>query len=112
MVEAIANRTANSSVSVLEMLRPVAYSMRSDPARVRFGFIADEMEQVLPEVTRITQADSAEHARAGIMYLDLLAVLACSMQELTMEMSIITERLSSVEERIRKRKRQKMMRSP
>lgn len=109
MVEAIANRTANSSaespvselavqpvglaatvaicwsqVSVLEMLRPVAYSMRSDPARVRrgqsasppesnhkgvkrremvvqelparFGFIADEMEQVLPEVTRITQA--------------------------------------------------------
>lgn len=60
MVEAIANRTANSSaespvselavqlvglaatvaicwsqVSVLQMLRPVAYSMRSDPARVR-----------------------------------------------------------------------------
>ncbi len=71
------------------------------------------MEQVLPEVTRVTQAltsvshsasmhymmrpmkctqrhftgclcaqaDSAEDARAGIMYLDLLAVLACSMQD-------------------------------
>lgn len=103
IMAAIANRTVNSSVSLLNMLRPVAYNMQSDPARIRFGFIADEMQQVLPEVVRYTGAGE-DNARAGIMYLDLLAVLACSIQELTLEMNLIVERLSAVEERIQRRK--------
>lgn len=103
IMAAIANRTVNSSVSLLNMLRPVAYNMQGDPARIRFGFIADEMQQVLPEVVRYTGAGK-DSARAGIMYLDLLAVLACSIQELTLEMNRVVERLSAVEERIQRRK--------
>lgn len=103
IMAAIANRTVNSSVSLLNMLRPVAYNMQGDPARIRFGFIADEMQQVLPEVVQYTGAGK-DSARAGIMYLDLLAVLACSIQELTLEMNLIVERLSAVEERIQRRK--------
>ena len=71
---------------MLNMLRPVAYNMKSDPARIRripsgnvgektlhclcmlrrFGFIADEMQQVLPEVVRYTGAMNSASWFRGI----------------------------------------------
>ncbi|CAJ1389693.1 unnamed protein product [Effrenium voratum] len=102
----LSSRTSNAT-ALLHELHPAAYHMRGEPSRIRFGFIADEMEEVLPEVTRHMGADLPS-ARAGIMYLDLLAVLASSMQELTEEMRTATLRLSQVETRIAERQRWKL----
>ncbi|CAJ1369321.1 unnamed protein product [Effrenium voratum] len=102
----LSSRTSNAT-ALLHELHPAAYHMRGEPSRIRFGFIADEMEEVLPEVTRHMGADLPS-ARAGIMYLDLLAVLASSMQELTEEMRTATLRLLQVETRIAERQRWKL----
>jgi len=86
---------------VLQRLRPVSYDLRSDPGKERFGFIADEMGQVLPQVTR-TQAN--QESRMGIIYEDLIAVLINAMQDLFSDMAQLRPRVNSVEHRIQERK--------
>ena len=76
----------------------MAYYLQGNDG-LRFGFLADEVQKVLPQITRLSSQ------RQGIMYLDLLAVLACSMQELTEEMDAVVARLSFLEGRIEERQR-------
>jgi len=92
---------------ILQQLRPVSYDLRSDPGKERFGFIADEMEQVLPQVTR---TQPKEDGRMGIIYEDLIAVLVNAMQDLFSDMTQLRPRLDSVERRIQDRKAWRMQR--
>merc|ERR1711972_1297489 len=70
--------------TVLQKLRPVSYNLRSEGNHVRFGFVADEMVQVLPELTRVAQRGGDR--TMGILYQDLLAVLVARMQDMFSDM--------------------------
>merc|ERR1712187_568651 len=87
--------------AVLEQLRPVSYHLRSEGNSVRFGFVADEMMRVLPEITRV--AKNRDNTM-GILYQDLLAVLTTRMQGMLAEMDGVTARLRGVERRIEERR--------
>jgi hypothetical protein len=66
---------------LLRQLRPVSYSFRkgADSKQMRFGFIADELESVVPEVVRdATDADVPD--QKGVVYQDLIALLAAASQ--------------------------------
>jgi len=66
---------------VLRQLRPVSYSFKKGPESkyMRFGFIADELETVIPQVVRMT--GSSEYAdQKAVAYQDLIALLAAAAQ--------------------------------
>lgn len=89
---------------VLQQLRPVAYDLKGDTDKQRFGFIADEMVQILPQITRKSMTGDRY---MGIMYQDMIAFLVNMMQEMFSDLSRESAKLVSVEKRISMRKRHK-----
>jgi hypothetical protein len=85
---------------LLRELRPVSYNLKTGSEggkRVRFGFIADELEQVLPQVVRTK--DDAEK-RKGVVYPDLIAVLTSAVQELNSQFKVLKSRMKVAEEEL------------
>lgn len=95
---------------VLRQLRPVSYNFKSgaESKHMRFGFIADEMEKILPQVVRElpTEEKNATHSggkqeeipkKKGIIYGDLIAVLTASVKDLGGQLSALTDRVKTAE---------------
>jgi len=82
LAKAADQRSEDGATWVLRELRPVVYEFKQGTeaknagGKVRYGFIADEMESTLPEVVR----DAPQFQ--GIAYQDLIAVLTTAMQSL------------------------------
>merc|ERR1712070_892171 len=68
-------------MGLLRQLRPVSYSFRKgmDSKFMRFGFIADELESVVPEVVR-RPGDREVSDQKAVVYQDLIALLAAASQ--------------------------------
>lgn len=98
---AAASSRRDAAEAVFQKLRPVSYNFRPEQGRERFGFIADEMLEVLPEMTRVSQN---RERTMGILYQDLLAVLLTRMQDMVFEMHTMGSRLTSIESRTQQRK--------
>jgi hypothetical protein len=66
---------------LLRQLRPVSYSFRkgADSKHMRFGFIADELESVVPQVVR-RPGDREVTDQKAVVYQDLIALLASASQ--------------------------------
>jgi hypothetical protein len=78
-------KSLDTAAWVLRELRPVSYQFKKDveaKAAHRFGFIADEVSELIPQVVRDlpTKHDGIQHQ--GIVYQDLIAVLAAAIQSL------------------------------
>lgn len=91
---------------VLRQLRPVSYNFKkgSDAKNIRFGFIADEMQKVLPQVVRELPHQEEEQAKKpdeppkkGIVYPDLIAVLTAMMREFGTQMKDVQDRVKVAE---------------
>lgn len=64
---------------ILSQLRPVSFSFISDKKDGRrFGFIAEEVEQIFPELIRVDEADSRRVKR--VLMMDFIALLWMSLQ--------------------------------
>jgi hypothetical protein len=88
---------------LLRQISPVAYNYKKSDAegrRTRFGFIAQDVRRVLPQVTR----DFKSTDTMGIIYQDLIAVLTYTLQDLGSGIKTMGEKLASVETRIQQRK--------
>jgi len=66
---------------LLRQLRPVSYSFRkgAESKYMRFGFIADELESVVPQIVR-TVGDRDVADQKAVVYQDLIALLAAAAQ--------------------------------
>jgi len=81
---------ADKSTWVLRQLRPVSFSYRKPQASdsetsksTRFGFIAQDLERVLPELVRTLNSKPLEGEptdKKAVVYQDLIAVLAAASQ--------------------------------
>jgi len=76
----------NSAQWVLRELRPVSYQFKKGPDAKfqRFGFIADDVQATIPTVIREDQR--TPDRIKGILYEDLVAVLATAMQSMQHQM--------------------------
>merc|ERR1712008_221094 len=74
---------------LLRQLRPVSYSFRkgAESKYMRFGFIADELESVVPQIVR-TVGDRDVADQKAVVYQDLIALLAAAAQS---QQSLIQE---------------------
>lgn len=87
---------------VLRQLRPVSYNFKKgvDAKNMRFGFIAQEMEKVLPQVVReLPKKDDVlgDEPKKGIVYPDLIAVLTAMMREFSGQLKAVQTRVSDAE---------------
>ena len=77
-------------LSTVESLQPRRYKMKADDEN-QVGFIAQEMESVIPEVV------SGEENKKGINYGQLTAVLTKAIQELKTELDAAKARIETLE---------------
>jgi hypothetical protein len=91
---------------VLREMRPVSYTFKkgADSKQVRFGFIAQEVEKILPDAAPTIDD---EVKTKGVDYMDLIAVLTNALKELQEGIKTITPRMLSIEDRVKKRKERK-----
>jgi len=85
---------------VLRQLRPVSYNFKkgTDAKNIRFGFIADEMERVLPQVVREMPSNAhGPEKTKGIVYPDLVAVLTAMMRDFSSQMKAVKARVRHAE---------------
>lgn len=73
----------DSALWLLRQLRPVSYSFRkgAESKYMRFGFIADELETVVPSVVRNVGSHNGVVDQKGVQYQDLIALMAQGVQE-------------------------------
>jgi len=86
---------------VLRQLRPVSYNFKqgNDAKNMRFGFIAQEMEKVLPQVVRELprKGETGKDVKKGIVYPDLIAVLTAMMREFGTQLKAVQTRVGDAE---------------
>lgn len=95
---------------VLRQLRPVSYYFKKNDAKqMRFGFIADEVEKVLPQVIRELPKEESKNATReeekqgpfkGIAYNDLIAVLTDAVKDVSSQMKDMRDRMLRAEEEL------------
>jgi hypothetical protein len=78
-----------SSLDLLQSLQGVSYKMK-DRESSQIGFIAQEMENVFPE---IVHEDMSEYKIKGIRYYELLAPIVEAMKELDERISVLEREL-------------------
>jgi hypothetical protein len=90
---------------MMRQIRPVSFNYRDGPQKMqkRLGFIAQELEEVVPQVTREQGEGSAK--TKSVMYMDLIAVLTSMIQELGENLAFMRPRVLAVERRVRQRKK-------
>jgi len=96
-------KDADGALWLLRQLRPVSYSFRKgmDSKYMRFGFIADELETVVPEVVR-HPGDREVSNQKAVVYQDLIALLAAASQSLADQNRKLAEKSEKLEEKSEK----------
>ncbi|MDX1923257.1 MAG: tail fiber domain-containing protein [Alphaproteobacteria bacterium] len=95
------NPLADGSLEKILKLRPVSFNMKSDLTALEFGFIAQEVEDVFPDLVK-TAKDKDQ--TKSVNYIGLIAPLVKSVQELNAtvqdlkrENELLKARLNSIE---------------
>jgi len=86
---------------LLRQLRPVSYSFRkgAESKYMRFGFIADELESVVPQVVRTVGNREVEDQKA-VVYQDLIALLASAAQSQQQRLDQQQQRLDQQQQQL------------
>lgn len=71
----------SSAIWMLRQLRPVSYSFKkgAESKYMRFGFLADELETVVPQVVRTVPGQTYADEKT-VIYQDLIALLTAAAQ--------------------------------
>jgi uncharacterized coiled-coil protein SlyX len=95
--------SSDGALWLLRQLRPVSYSFRKgvDSKSMRFGFIADELESVVPEVVR-RPGDRDVTDQKAVVYQDLIALLAAASQSQQGVIEKQLDQMSELENRMKK----------
>jgi len=82
--------STDSTLWLLRQLRPVSYSFKkgAESKYMRFGFIADELESVVPQVVRnVGNRNRADFEdQKAVVYQDLIALLVAASQQQTQKL--------------------------
>ena len=80
-----------NGVELVSQLRPVTYKWKNadDSAPIEYGFIAQEVEPVLPSLVRT----NAESGSKSVDYQKMVSILALSVQELSAQIKELQGKL-------------------
>jgi len=102
-----ATETKDSALWLLRQMRPVSYHFRKGPESkfMRFGFIADEMEKIVPSVVRTTPSAELKDKK-GIVYADLIALLAAATQSQQRSIERLEKSVAELAEEVKRMMRE------
>lgn len=95
-------KSLNDCLEKVKALRPVSYKWRKgfgNETDVNFGFIAQEVEKVIEEVTYKNEKNQHQ----GISYAELIPVLTNAIQEQQTQMETMEKRLAKLEKMMAKK---------
>lgn len=108
---ATAAASGDSALWMLRQLRPVSYTFKegADSKHMRFGFIADELERVVPQVVRSVDRKEGEVANMkGVVYQDLIALLTAASQAQNVRMDGFRQRFDQLTAELEKMKQEEV----
>ena len=84
--------------SLIRQIRPVSfkYKSSSDSKFSRFGFIAQELEAILPNVIHNDEGTGMKYVR----YQDMIAVIALGIQSVDQRLIKMDQKVSSVQKKV------------
>jgi hypothetical protein len=95
-------RALSNTTRILSELRPVSFVLTGDgDNRERFGFIAQELERVLPNIVVTNTANASDAGSSGpksVLYQDLIAILTAIIQEQQETINALEENVRSLHE--------------
>jgi hypothetical protein len=87
-------------IDALKRLKPVSYQFISDEKnQQRFGFIAQELEEVMPQLIRKDDSDNY-----SVSYLDMISVLVKSVQEQQQTIEQMQQEMKGMKEELARKK--------
>lgn len=91
--------TRDGALWVLRQLRPVSYHLKKGPDAkyMHFGFIADELEQSLPEVIRTVESKEEATSFRSVAYQDLIAVLTAIAKSVQQEIEDLQDTVNGTQ---------------
>jgi hypothetical protein len=104
LVKELSQRTSEikNATEIVNALRPVAFSMDSLVAERRYGFIAQELEKLVPDLVISTNDTDTK----GILYQDIIALLVGAFQERMIEEEATSEQLRLVQNELQRARAQ------
>jgi hypothetical protein len=88
------------SLEMVMSMRPVSYEMKtSSDGRRRVGFVAQEVERILPEVIHVSPHDVHGNLKS-IAYGNLTSPIVGALQEVVRRMNLLDERLCGLEHKM------------
>jgi len=81
-------KTFENGLEILDQINPTMYQMKSNPERNEIGFIAQELQKILPQVVGGDPEDDAEESPMTVDYGRLTPVIVAAVKE---QQSIIKE---------------------
>ncbi|MFT6336873.1 MAG: hypothetical protein ACJATI_003634 [Halioglobus sp.] len=88
-------KTFDKGLATLEKINPAIYQMKSNPNQDEIGFIAQELQKVLPLVVGGNPTDDAEESPMTVDYGRITPVLVAAIKEQQEIIKTLTERLDS-----------------
>lgn len=85
------NELVSEDFAKILSLRPVAFKYKESPAIQRMGFIAEEVENVIPSVV----AKNSDGQPLGIFYIDLIPLLVGEIQRLNDKIATLESRVTA-----------------
>jgi len=99
-------KTFDQGLATLEKINPTTYQMKSNPMQDEIGFIAQELQKVLPNVVGGNPTDDAEESPMTVDYGRLTPVLVAAIKEQQEIIKTLTERLDSQDKQFNELKAQ------
>ena len=92
--------TLQGSLEMVMSMRPVSYEMKgSSDGRRRVGFVAQEVERILPQVIHVSPHDVHGNLKS-IAYGNLTSPIVGALQEVVRRMDLLDERLRRLEQSV------------
>ena len=87
-------KTFESGLATLDKINPAIYQMKSNPDQDEIGFIAQELQKVLPQVVGGSPTDDAEESPMTVDYGRITPVLVAAIKEQQEIINTLTKRLN------------------
>lgn len=93
-------KTLKKQLPLIQQLRPTSYRFKKNSSRKVYGLIAQEVQEVLPDIVVVNEADNPEGEILGVSYTEFIPVLIAGIQELNTLVETKEEHIRQLENRL------------
>ena len=91
----------SNGLNLINQMNPVKYNWKCERAedKKHLGFLAQELEKIIPEVVVHNEQSTDEKDRYGVKYAEIIPVLVKAIQELSDQNAELLKRIKKLEKK-------------